>query len=250
MAIADLVSQQLPFMRRYARAATGDLNSGDDAVESALEELIKLEFDVAFPAHAVDKIYLFGLLEKQLDERLSSNDDERSRRAVLLTAMEGFPSGAASKIMQVTQEELQRLMILAERNLVDALATRMLIIEDEPLIASHIKQISESIGHRVIGIASTAKEAVELYRQEKPDIVLSDIQLADQSLGTDAIDAMELPETVPVIFITAYPEKLLRDKAEGPTYLITKPFKTDYVKAVISHALIRADRKKAELASS
>ena len=250
MAIANLVSEQLPFMRRYARAATGDLISGDDAVESALEELIKLEFDVTFQANEVDKTYLFGLLEKQLDEHLNSNDDERSRRAILLTAMEGFPNSAASRIMRITQQELQRLMILAEQNLVDALATRMLIIEDEPIIAAHLKQISESIGHKVVGIASRATEAVKAYRAEKPDIVLADIQLADQSLGTDAIDAMDLPETVPVIFITAYPEKMLRDKAEGPTYLITKPFQTDYVKAVISHALIRADRKRAELAST
>lgn len=135
-------------------------------------------------------------------------------------------------------DELLELLELAEQDFSQATATCMLIIEDEPLISAQLKRIAEGLGHRVIDIAATASQAVALNLEHQPDIVLCDIHLADGSLGTDAIADMQLPDTVPVVFVTAYPEKYLSTTNEGPSYLITKPFSPDYLKAVIGHALL------------
>jgi CheY-like chemotaxis protein len=112
-----------------------------------------------------------------------------------------------------------------------------MIIEDEPLIAMDIEQMVESLGHRVTGIARTHTEAVALYGKTKPSMVLADIQLADGSSGIDAVNDILKTSSVPVIFITAFPERLLTGERPEPTFLVTKPFNPDMVKALISQAL-------------
>jgi two-component SAPR family response regulator len=71
----------------------------------------------------------------------------------------------------------------------------------------------------------------------KPDLILTDIQLADDSSGIDAAAAILREFDIPVIFITAYPERLLTGQRPEPTYLISKPFSRDTVKATIGQAL-------------
>ncbi|MNL71833.1 two-component response regulator [compost metagenome] len=68
-------------------------------------------------------------------------------------------------------------------------------------------------------------------------MVLADIQLADGSSGIDAVNEILQDDTVPVIFITAFPERLLTGERPEPTFLVTKPFNPDMVKALISQAL-------------
>lgn len=251
MSLAQFLDHSLPFMRRYARAVTGDKKVGDTCVESALTELVKLNFDVDFDEASVDKPFLFKLLDQEL-AKLPGQDStpDRARRALLLTSMESLSRSEAARILGIDDQGVEDLLAMAEHELLQSLATRLLIIEDEPIIAAHLKKVAESIGHTVVGVAVNAEQAVEIYHDQQPDIILSDIQLAGGSLGTDAIKRMAPPDTIPVIFITAYPEQMLRNKDEGPTYLIVKPFQPDYVRSIISHALIRADKKKAENAIS
>jgi DNA-binding response OmpR family regulator len=117
------------------------------------------------------------------------------------------------------------------------MATDVLIIEDEPLIAMDIEDIVSRLGHRIIGVARTRKEAGELADRNKPGIILADIQLADGSSGIDAVNDLLVSFEVPVIFITAYPERLLTGDRPEPAFLITKPFAPDMVKAMVSQAL-------------
>ena len=76
--------------------------------------------------------------------------------------------------------------------------------------------------------------------------MLADIQLADGSSGLEAVNEILTTITVPVIFITAYPERLLTGQKPEPTFLITKPFQPETVKAVISQALFFDIRGQAE----
>ena len=119
----------------------------------------------------------------------------------------------------------------------EQITASVLIIEDEPLIALDIEGIVGDLGHDVVGIATTRTEAGELARKTKPGLVLADIQLADGSSGIDAVNDILKGADMPVIFITAYPERLLTGERAEPTFLITKPFKPEMVKAVISQAL-------------
>ena len=113
----------------------------------------------------------------------------------------------------------------------------VLIIEDEPIIAMDIETIVRDLGHNVTGVAVTRDEAVAQARQNPPGLVLADIQLADDSSGIDAVKDILAEFSVPVIFITAFPERLLTGTRPEPTFLITKPFQRSTVKAAIAQAL-------------
>ena len=111
------------------------------------------------------------------------------------------------------------------------------MIEDEALIASHLESIIAEAGHRVVANATTAAQARILFEREQPNLVLSDVQLADGSSGIDAVDAIAQLSDVPVIFITAFPEMLLTGERPEPAFLIGKPFRDESVRTAISQAL-------------
>ena len=133
---------------------------------------------------------------------------------------------AATRLLEEAATEISRQV-----------ATDIMIIEDEPLIAMDIEQLVESLGHCVVSVARTHKEAVASYNKTRPKMILADIQLADGSSGIDAVNEILRDLNVPVIFITAYPERLLTGERAEPAFLVTKPFRAEMVKAVISQAL-------------
>jgi CheY-like chemotaxis protein len=137
------------------------------------------------------------------------------------------------------------LLDQASRDISSQVATDIMIIEDEPLIAMDIEDMVKGLGHNVTGIARTHSEAVELYHRTAPRMVLADIQLADGSSGIDAVNDILKNSTIPVIFITAFPERLLTGEKPEPAFLVTKPFNPDMVKALISQALFFDRQAKA-----
>jgi CheY-like chemotaxis protein len=155
----------------------------------------------------------------------------------LLCAVEGFSAAEAAQILGVDVPELDRLVDVAGREIAAQVATDVLIIEDEPMIAMDLEAIVQGLGHRVTGVARTHAEAVRAVDHHKPGLVLADIQLADGSSGLDAVNEMLGSFTVPVIFITAYPDRLLTGERPEPAFLITKPYQPDTVKAIVSQAL-------------
>jgi CheY-like chemotaxis protein len=98
-------------------------------------------------------------------------------------------------------------------------------------------QIVNDLGHRVVRVARTAEQAVEATRSLRPGLVLADIHLADGSSGLDAVNEILRTLPLPVVFITAFPQRLLTGTRPEPTFLVTKPFQPQNVKAVISQAL-------------
>ena len=147
------------------------------------------------------------------------------------------PSREIGEILDISRDEAGALLTRASEEISRQVATDVLIIEDEPLIAMDIEQIVQSLGHRVTGIARTRDEAVALYRADRPGLVLADIQLADGSSGIDAVNDILETSTIPVIFITAFPEHLLTGERPEPAFMVTKPFNEDMIKALISQAL-------------
>jgi CheY-like chemotaxis protein len=100
-----------------------------------------------------------------------------------------------------------------------------------------LESIVQGLGHRVTSVARTHSEALKAVNQHKPGLVLADIQLADGSSGLDAVNEMLGSLAAPVIFITAYPDRLLTGERPEPAFLITKPYQPDTVKAIVSQAL-------------
>ena len=120
----------------------------------------------------------------------------------------------------------------------DSAAGSVMIIEDEAIIAMDIESIVAEMGHRVTGIARTRDEAIALARADAPDLILADIQLADNSSGVDAVnDILQEMGVRPVIFITAFPERLLTGDKPEPAFLISKPYSVDQVESSVSQAM-------------
>ena len=254
MTLSTRIAPHLPYLRRFSRATTGSQTSGDAYVAATLEALIA---DVSiFPEASSDRIALYKLFSSLFtssavripnpqphfvwEQRAAhnlSNLAPKPRQAFLLVAVEGFTNEQAAEILSVSDSEFTQLLDQASREISRQVATDILIIEDEPLIAMDIEQLVESLGHHVVGIARTHKEAVALYGKTKPKMILADIQLADGSSGIDAVNDILSTEALPVIFITAFPERLLTGERPEPTFLVTKPFNPDMVKALISQAL-------------
>ena len=177
----------------------------------------------------------------------------KARQAFLLVAVEEFEPRDAAAVLDVDADELQRLIDEAGRDIARQMATDVVIVEDEPLIALDLEQLVTELGHRVVKIARTADRAVEAVKQLRPGLVLADIHLADGSSGLDAVNEILRTLSLPVIFVTAYPQRLLTGTRPEPTLLITKPFHPDTVKAVISQALffdIRGRPEQPSLASA
>jgi DNA-directed RNA polymerase specialized sigma24 family protein len=254
MKLAANIAPHLPYLRRFSRALTGNQNSGDAYVAALLEALIAdpSKFDTE-PSVRISlyRAYckLWGSISLNLKNPGSDGDWEASaqrqlasiapkaREAFLLMAIEGFNKQEIGMILAKNSAEVADLLEEASKTIVNQVATDVMIIEDEPIIAMDLEALLESLGHKVTGIARTEKEAIHLASSKRPGLVLADIQLADGSSGIDAVNKILLNINVPVIFITAFPERLLTGEKPEPAFLITKPFMPDMVKAVVSQAL-------------
>lgn len=252
--VADLIAPQIPYLRRYARALTGSQDRGDAYVGATLETLVadhrSFRRDLA-PRTALYHAFVrvWGALPinqetetvemtqgKVVDRRIETLTP-LPRQAFLLAALEEFPTPDIAAILQTTEADVLRLVDTAGQEIAEQITAKVMIIEDEPLIALDIEGLVSELGHNVVGIATTRKEANDLAQSTEPGIILADIQLADGSSGIDAVNDILKSLDVPVVFITAYPERLLTGERAEPTFLITKPFKPEMVKAVISQAL-------------
>ena len=262
MSMSSRIAPHIPYLRRYARALTGSQASGDAYVAAVLGALIAEPslFDTQ-ESPRISLYRLFSSLWQSLevnireDAPVSAWEEKASRnlraisplprQAFLLVAVEGFTTGEAALILNTSETEFSRLFDQASADIGRQVSTNIMIIEDEPLIAMDIEQMVESLGHGVTGIARTHQEAIKLFEEQKPGMVLADIQLADGSSGIDAVNDILSRVSVPVIFITAFPERLLTGERPEPTFLVTKPFNPDMVKALISQALFFETDKKA-----
>lgn len=248
------VRANLPYLRRFARAVSGSQASGDALVQATLEAMIA--DSSVLPKASDDRIALYKLFSRMFtsigikvprevpasafEQRAAANLTAiapRPRQAFLLVAVEGFDEKEAAEVLDTSDDEFSKLLGEASEEIARQVATDILIIEDEPLIAMDIEEMVESLGHRVVGTARTHKEATALFQSTNPKMVLADIQLADGSSGIDAVNEILASTPVPVIFITAFPERLLTGERPEPAFLVTKPFNPDMVKALISQAL-------------
>ena len=255
MSVSQAVVAHLPYLRRYARAFTGSQMAGDAYVRATLEAALT-DRDLLDQISA-GRVALYAAFNKiwsvsgnALPGRTDPGDgalataEERlaaitpaNRQALLLTTIEDFSPAEAAVIMDISEDEARALVQRAMDEIDAESATDVLIIEDEALISMQLEELVEGLGHTVCGTATTRDEAAAIVAQRKPGLVLADIQLADGSSGIDAVNDILGEFSVPVIFITAYPEKLLTGDRPEPTYLVTKPFLESAVKAAISQAM-------------
>jgi len=275
MTVVSAIAAHIPYLRRFARALTGAQASGDAYVVATIEAVVegsgpdtspptRLSLFRAFlriwgsipvnhgpvshgPANHVGTADPDNPLMQTAHSRLEAITP-MPRIAFLLNALEGFTTEEIADVMGRSTSDVQALLGMASTEIAAHLSTDVLIIEDEPIIAMDLEALVLGLGHRVTHVARTRREAVAAMADHRPGLVLADIQLADGSNGLDAVKEILAVCSVPVVFITAYPERLLTGSRPEPTFLITKPFRTEAVKAIITQALF-FDRRASLVAS-
>jgi DNA-directed RNA polymerase specialized sigma24 family protein len=255
MSVSAVISHQLPMLRRFGRALTGSQTSGDAYVVATLEALLEsgATLDTTDPKRELFAAFLriwqsVALNTRDLGDpraegpvRAADRSLERMtpqpRVAFLLHALEGFSVADIAEILRISEPAVADLLTDAGQEIAAMIQTDVLIIEDEPIIAMDLEALVTDLGHTVTQTARTHKEALAAIADRTPGLVLADIHLADGSSGLDAVNDILAACEVPVIFITAYPERLLTGERPEPTFLVTKPFRPEVVKAIISQAL-------------
>jgi CheY-like chemotaxis protein/DNA-directed RNA polymerase specialized sigma24 family protein len=255
MSVTAAISHQLPMLRRFARALSGSQTSGDAYVVATLEAIIEsgASLDTSDPKLALYAAFLRIWQSVPLNTRVAAEPRpegparaaDRSlermtpqpRVAFLLHSLEGFAVPDIAEMMRISEQAVADLLSEAGHEIAAMIVTDVLIIEDEPIIAMDLEALVIELGHNVTQIARTQTEAVAAIAEQRPGLVLADIHLADGSSGLDAVNDILTACPVPVIFITAYPERLLTGERPEPTFLVTKPFRPEVVKAIISQAL-------------
>ncbi len=258
MSISATLAPHLPYLRRFARALTGSQQSGDAYTVAVLEAIMEDPSTLSptlDPRSALFRLFLsiwlpVGNQHEFTPAAEPSDAADRHleamsplpRAAFLLHSVENMNIERIAGILDLTVRETNSLIEQAGREIASEISTNVLIIEDEPLIAMDLESLVQELGHHTTYVSRTHREAVAAVRLHKPGLVLADIHLADGSSGLDAVNEILAMWDVPVIFITAYPERLLTGERPEPTFLITKPFRTETVQAIISQALF-FDRK-------
>lgn len=250
------IGTHLPYLRRYARALTGGQVSGDQYAGATLEAI--LEDPSGFEGGQSPKVTLFKtfhMIWASTGNPVSATDEDLSRmeaaavdhmaaltpntrEALLLHTIEAFNVDEIGQIIDVPASEAEGLINIALQEMERSITGKVMIIEDEAIIAMDLHSIISEMGHEVVGIARTKDAAVEMGANTEPDLVLADIQLADNSSGIDAVNELyQQFGDLPVIFITAFPERLLTGERPEPAFLISKPYSEEQVRSAVSQAM-------------
>ena len=119
---------------------------------------------------------------------------------------------------------------------------RILVVEDERIVALDLQHTLESFGHEVVATSPSGERAVELARVHQPDLILMDINLEGKIDGTEAAEAIQAEMHTPIIFLTAYTESstLARAEKSAPYGYLVKPVETRALQATLRMAMARS----------
>jgi general stress protein YciG/DNA-directed RNA polymerase specialized sigma24 family protein len=224
MSVSRQILAELPMLRRFARAVSGTQEAGDSHVETALSNVLTLPESARTAGDLRLILYKFLIAALRAHDPVTTAKAQSAatgtaadrqlmrvsphhRIAFLLKSLEGFALSDIAHILDCSATDAEHLVAEGSREIAEHLQTDVLIIEDEPLIALDLEDLVLGLGHRVTGIARTHAEALQLIARKSPGIVLSDIKLADGTSGLSAVNDILKKHNVPVIFITAYPER-------------------------------------------
>ena len=239
-------------LRRFGRALAGSSAEADALFDAAVDSA-GVDLGPAAAPSSEDRIAVYralidGWVGAGSNQGLSgangeSHDGAAPRVAYLLEKSEALSTAEIAVVMRTSASQVEQFLRAAEEEIRARKGANILIVEDEPLIALDLQYVVEQLGHRVETVARTQVEAVRAAMKSRPDLILADVQLADGSSGLAAANEILQRLEAPIIFVTAYPERLLTGHAAEPAFLISKPFDPDAVKAAIGQALFLSARK-------
>lgn len=244
------------YLRRYARALTGCWSAATtlcsfavDAMQAANPvrstgatppELYRALSEIwnSPTGHCIEKTALKNQHLLGPEQRRVAAMPRREREVFLLTTLAALSIRDAAKATSLTEAEARFHLQAADAATSDADRARVLIIEDEVLIARDLERIVQKLGHIVVGKARSRAAALDCLPSARPTLVLADMQLIDGGSGVDAAnDIIDLVGNIPIIFVTAYPGSLIGAHRPEPTFLVNKPFTPTDVRSAITQVL-------------
>ena len=123
---------------------------------------------------------------------------------------------------------------------------KLMLVDDEVVILSQLEEIVVAKGHEVVGMATSGEEAIEMAKDLKPDLILMDIRMQGEMDGISAAEQIKAETDIPVIFLSAYSEQALLDRAKTlePLGYILKPFQERQIITTIEIAFYKSDVEK------
>ncbi|PWC56831.1 response regulator [Azospirillum sp. TSO22-1] len=250
---ARQLQSHLPYLRRYARALTGATDRGDDLVTSCVE--VAMMAPTRFGLDNDSRVPLYALLNLLFDEdgaegaggrpvpsphpieRALSRLPEGERRVYLLVALEDLSLTEVGQVLHIAPAEAAQRLTTARNAVRNALTQRVLVVEDNPILALEIGTLVTDMGHVVCGTAANEREALELAEAERPTLALLDVRLADGDNGIAVARALRQQKALRTIFVTAFDDELLERDARHLGQVVRKPFTADAVRAAIARAV-------------
>jgi CheY-like chemotaxis protein len=237
----------LPSLRRYAHALVGAPARADGLVELCLERLLAEQAHLSGRALRLTLFALFDLIHDEtlragvaeaevapsdrLEHSLSDLPLEE-RKALLLVTVERFSQSEAAAILRSSTAVIARRALAARERMRRALSRRVLVIEDEPMMAMSIAHILTRMGHEVCSVAHTRREALARVRDTRPNLILAD---GDNGLATVREIVREVG--APLIVITGHAHELVAEPQLGPTVVVGKPFAPHTLEAAVRRVL-------------
>lgn len=245
------IERELPMLRRFATALCGQTQIGDAFIYSVIDEIVsnpglmdkrELRLDlyrslVRRHASADNVIRLHSRIDRAAEnsERVLSSLPEEQRQAVLLYALEDFTPSEVAEILGRSPAYVNELLGQATARIARGLRTKVLLIEDDPLVALLLEDMIGEMGHEIMGVAATREEAVHTARAGEPGLIITDIVLADRSSGLDAVADICRERSIPTVVLTGYPDRIRKGSRK---FLVPKPFEYGSLETAVNSALL------------
>lgn len=256
----------LPYLRRYARALTGATDRGDALATRCVEVVVMAPTRFGLGREKGARLPLYALLHLLFDQCAESQyaDDrveegeppiarpalsphpieralatlpERDRRLYLLVTLEELTLAEAAQILNLGPVEAIDHLKMARERVRSVLTQRVLVVEDNALLAMEIGEVVADMGHVVCGTAVNERQALSLLKAEKPTLALLDVRLADGGSGVEIARHLRRTHALRTIFVTAFDGDLEDLDACHLGQIVRKPFTGAAIRAAISRAV-------------
>ncbi len=129
---------------------------------------------------------------------------------------------------------------------------KILIVEDENIIALDIRSMLEDLGYMVSDVVGSGEESIEKASETRPDLILMDIKLKGELDGVSAGEEIFKQFRIPIVYLTAYSDQTTIKRINGgkngnPSAVIHKPFDEGELQSIIDHTLTREKRSSIQL---
>jgi CheY-like chemotaxis protein len=242
VAISDQSTQAEFTLLRYARFFVADRDQTDRLVQSVMIS-DHLQDRPSPSAH----IRLLDETIHSMDSLAAEDGEIRSplakiprsgRRAIALSQTEFLGKEGAANHLGISLHELDDAIENALETMISLFSAKVMIVEDQPIISMDLEAIVGDFGCGVHSVVRNYDDGVIESEKITPDLVLCDIVLSGERSGIDLAHHIVERYRSPLIFITAFPEKLLIGAPRPePTFLITKPFQRSTIKQAMFQAL-------------